>query len=33
MVYRVQPDTGLNRTAGNVQVLRVFGPDQSRGAL
>jgi plasmid stabilization system protein ParE len=30
IIYRVVPDTGLNETAGNVQVLRVFGPGQSR---
>jgi plasmid stabilization system protein ParE len=29
-LYRVNPDTGRNDTAGNV---RVFGPGQDRGAL
>ena len=28
--YRVAPDTGHNDTAGDVVVLRVFGPGQSR---
>jgi plasmid stabilization system protein ParE len=30
VVYEVDPDTGRSRTAGNVLVLRVFGPGQSR---
>jgi plasmid stabilization system protein ParE len=30
-LYRVIPDTGRDETAGDVQVLRVFGPGQSRG--
>jgi hypothetical protein len=25
IVYRVRPDTGLNETAGDVEVLRVYG--------
>ena len=29
-LYRVTPDTGRNDTAGDVRILRVFGPDQSR---
>jgi len=29
-LYRVVPDTGRNDTAGEVLVLRVFGPGQSR---
>jgi ParE toxin of type II toxin-antitoxin system, parDE len=29
-LYRVAPDTGHNDTAGDVVVLRVFGPGQSR---
>jgi hypothetical protein len=33
VIYRVQPDTGLNATAGDVLVLRVFGPGQSRADL
>ena len=33
VIYRVQPDTGLSATAGDVLVLRVFGPGQSRADL
>jgi hypothetical protein len=33
IVYRVRPDTGLNETAGDVEVLHVFGPGQSRETL
>lgn len=33
IAYRVSPDTGDNRTAGDVIVLRVFGPGQSRDRL
>jgi len=33
IVYIVRPDTGLNATAGDVEVLRVFGPGQSRETL
>lgn len=29
-LYRVTPDTGSNATAGDVRVLRVFGPGQHR---
>ena len=29
-LYEVTPDTGHNETAGNVLVLRVFGPGQDR---
>ncbi len=32
-LYRVHPDTGRDETAGNVWVLRVFGPGQSRDRL
>ena len=32
-LYRVYPDTGHNETAGDVVVLRVFGPRQSRARL
>jgi plasmid stabilization system protein ParE len=28
IVYEVQPDTGDNATAGDVLVLRIFGPGQ-----
>jgi plasmid stabilization system protein ParE len=28
VVYRVSPDTGRDATAGDVQILRVFGPGQ-----
>lgn len=33
VIYEVVPDTGRNATAGNVTVLRVFGPGQSRDRL
>jgi plasmid stabilization system protein ParE len=33
IIYRVRPDTGSNETAGNVEVLRIFGPGQSRETL
>lgn len=33
ILYEVDPDTSDNRTAGNVRVLRVFGPGQDRTAL
>lgn len=29
-VYRVTPDTSRNDTAGDVRILRLFGPGQSR---
>jgi len=32
-LYRVVPDTGRDGTAGDVLVLRVFGPGQSRDRL
>jgi plasmid stabilization system protein ParE len=32
-LYEVHPDTGRSETAGDVLVLRVFGPGQSRGWL
>jgi plasmid stabilization system protein ParE len=32
-LYRVSPDTGRDETAGDVRVLRVFGPGQSRDRL
>jgi hypothetical protein len=32
-LYEVLPDTGRDETAGNVLVLRVFGPGQSRDRL
>jgi len=32
-LYRVTPDTESNATAGDVQVLRVFGPGQDRSTL
>jgi hypothetical protein len=32
-LYEVRPDTGLDDSAGDVQVLRVFGPGQSRERL
>ncbi len=33
VLYRVEPDTGRNDTAGNVLVLRVFGPGQDRARI
>jgi plasmid stabilization system protein ParE len=30
VVYRVTPDTGRSATAGDVRIVRVFGPGQSR---
>lgn len=32
-IYEVHPDTGRDETSGNVLVLRVFGPGQSRNRL
>ena len=32
-LYEVRPDTGHNETAGDVLVLRVFGPGQTRSDL
>jgi plasmid stabilization system protein ParE len=32
-LYEVLPDTGRDETAGEVRVLRVFGPGQSRDRL
>ena len=31
IIYVVDPDTGRNVDAGDVTVLRVFGPGQARG--
>jgi plasmid stabilization system protein ParE len=33
VLYEVRPDTGRDDNAGDVQVLRVFGPGQSRERL
>jgi len=33
VIYKVTPDTGDNRTAGDVLVVRVFGPAQRRDRL
>ncbi|HTW52505.1 MAG TPA: type II toxin-antitoxin system RelE/ParE family toxin [Stellaceae bacterium] len=33
VLYRMVPDTGRDETAGDVQVLRVFGPGQLRDRL
>jgi hypothetical protein len=33
VLYRVDPDTGHNETAGDVRVLRIFGPGQSSDQL
>ncbi|MBV8359974.1 MAG: type II toxin-antitoxin system RelE/ParE family toxin [Deltaproteobacteria bacterium] len=30
VIYRIDPDTGDNTTAGTITVLRVFGPGQAR---
>ncbi len=32
-LYAVKPDTGENATAGDVEVLRAFGPYQDRSRL
>ena len=32
-LYRVHPDTGRDETAGDVLVLRVYGPGQHRSRL
>jgi hypothetical protein len=31
--YELHPDTGRDETAGDVRLLRVFGPGQSRDRL
>ena len=33
VMFEVDPDTGDNETAGNVEVLRVFGPGQDRSGF
>lgn len=33
VLYTVDPDTGRNDTAGDVTILRIFRPGQSRDAL
>jgi plasmid stabilization system protein ParE len=33
VLYRVHPDTGRSETAGDVRVLRVFGPGQDRSTF
>jgi plasmid stabilization system protein ParE len=33
VLYEVKPDTGHSQTAGDVVVLRVFGPGQDRRAI
>lgn len=33
IIYRVTPDTGDSRTAGDVMVLQIFGPGQLRELL
>jgi plasmid stabilization system protein ParE len=30
IIYRLNPDTGRNDTSGDIEILRVFGPGQSR---
>jgi hypothetical protein len=32
-MYEVDPDTGDDRSAGDVRVLRVFGPHMNRDRL
>ena len=32
-IYRVVPDSGSDATAGDVQVLRVYGPGQDRSGF
>jgi plasmid stabilization system protein ParE len=32
-LYRVAPDTGHDRTSGDIDVPRVFGPGQDRGTI
>ncbi len=32
-LYEIHPDTGRNETAGDIRVLRVFGPGQDRRAF
>jgi hypothetical protein len=33
VLYEVVPDTGSNQTAGDVRVLRVYGPRQDRSTF
>lgn len=33
VIYEVDPDTGRDATAGDVQILRVFGPGQARDSI
>ncbi len=33
VLYEVTPDTGSNQTAGDVRVLRVYGPSQDRSGF
>jgi hypothetical protein len=33
IVYEVNPDIGSNTTAGDVVVLRIFGPGQDRSQM
>jgi plasmid stabilization system protein ParE len=33
LMYQVSPDTGSNATAGDVLVIRIFGPFQDRSRL
>lgn len=33
ILYRLLPDTGADATAGDVEVLRAFGPGQDRGRV
>jgi plasmid stabilization system protein ParE len=33
VMYEVTPDTGHNTTAGDIEILRIFGPGQDRSQL
>jgi hypothetical protein len=33
VMYEVHPDTGDAATAGDVRILRIFGPGQDRSAI
>jgi plasmid stabilization system protein ParE len=33
VIYAMRPETGDNATAGDIEILRVFGPHQDRSRL
>ncbi|MDX2145302.1 MAG: type II toxin-antitoxin system RelE/ParE family toxin [Rhodospirillaceae bacterium] len=33
IAYRLTPDTGTDRTSGDVEIIRVFGPYQDRSEI